>query len=858
MYPSPLSWLVLFLVASFGVVFPVDASHSSTNFSHARRSLLRNRQSGGLLDGLGGVVGGLGDTVGGLLGGLGLEQSSSTTSSTTTTTTSSTTSTSSHSTTTTTSLETQTTSPTTTSSPTTSTCNGLLGLGIGCLATSSTPTESSSPTTTTQCSGLLGLGIGCSPASPTSSSSGTSTQQTSPTSSSPTTTSCSGLLGLGVGCPASSGGGGLLPTSVLGPVTSAILPSSGLPLPTSILGPVTSAILPSSGLPLPTSVLGPVTSAILPSSGLPLPTSVLGPVTSAVLPSSGLPLPTSVLGPVTSAILPSSGLPLPTSVLGPVTSALLPSSGLPLPTSVLGPVTSAILPSSGLPLPTSVLGPVTSAVLPSSGLPLPTSVLGPVTSAVLPSSGLPLPTTALGPVTSALLPSAPDSGLPIPTSTLGSVTSTLVFPPDSGLPLPTSALGSVTSALIPSAPDSGLSIPTSVLGPLTSVLPPSIPPDQSSVPISGLPGTSSSSVCSIVNGAPQCVSATSTSASTITFPTHFSAPSGPPTFTNTNYNFLTSVQSLLLDTQTPTSTLQMTNPDQAATTQPLSSGALTSTPSAAPLPSGLPSVILPQPQLNLSLVPTDYVLINILFNNSLNWEFVATNADSPGQIFAYFPDVIATALGTEASQIMNYDLIVYIPSSYSGPQDVDQLGTIWQGYIPSDKVSTLASLISNQKSVFYTGQTGPIPSTLAACVDPSFQLDAISGPKAGGSSSSSSSGTDTRRDAIIGVVSSLGAIAVIIVAYVGYRSYKRRREGAHHRIGDTVGVRPEGQEFDRDSLGEQRRRSFYYAEDSLRGYQGAHAEDDAYGHHPSGIRERRPIFAGAISTPILRESTMNW
>ena len=322
----------------------------------------------------------------------------------------------------------------------------------------------------------------------------------------------------------------------------------------------------------------------------------------------------------------------------------------------------------------------------------------------------------------------------------------------------------------------------------------------------------------------------------------------------------------------------MTNPDQAATTQPLSSGALTSTPSAAPLPSGLPSVILPQPQLNLSLVPTDYVLINILFNNSLNWEFVATNADSPGQIFAYFPDVIATALGTEgmfslstfvhsngdpefcitASQIMNYDLIVYIPSSYSGPQDVDQLGTIWQGYIPSDKVSTLASLISNQKSVFYTGQTGPIPSTLAACVDPSFQLDAISGPKAGGSSSSSSSGTDTRRDAIIGVVSSLGAIAVIIVAYVGYRSYKRRREGAHHRIGDTVGVRPEGQEFDRDSLGEQRRRSFYYAEDSLRGYQGAHAEDDAYDHHPSGIRERRPIFAGAISTPILRESTMNW
>lgn len=208
---------------------------------------------------------------------------------------------------------------------------------------------------------------------------------------------------------------------------------------------------------------------------------------------------------------------------------------------------------------------------------------------------------------------------------------------------------------------------------------------------------------------------------------------------------------------------------------------------------------------------------------------------------------------------MNYELIVYIPSSYTGPQDVDQLGTIWQGYIPSDMVTTLASLISNQKSAFYTGQNAPIPSTLAACVDPSFALEAISGPKPGGSSSSSSSGSDTRKDAIIGVVSSLGAIAVIIVAYVGYRSYKRRREVAHQRIDDTAGVRPEGQEFDRDSLGGQRRRSFYYAEDSLRGYQAAHAEDDTYDHRASVIRERRPIVAGAaISTPILRESTMNW
>lgn len=205
---------------------------------------------------------------------------------------------------------------------------------------------------------------------------------------------------------------------------------------------------------------------------------------------------------------------------------------------------------------------------------------------------------------------------------------------------------------------------------------------------------------------------------------------------------------------------------------------------------------------------------------------------------------------------------MYEPSTYTGPQDVAQLGTIWQGYMPSDKVSTLASLISNQKSVFYTGQDGSIPTTLAACVDPSLDLEGISGPAPGGSSNtSSSSGSNVRQDAIIGVVSSLGAIALMVLGYVVYRTIKRRRELAHRRLSDAdqfVGARPDGQDFDRDSVGGQRRRSFYYAEDSLRGYQGVRGDDDTYDHHVTSMRERRPVMPGTISTPILRESTMNW
>lgn len=212
------------------------------------------------------------------------------------------------------------------------------------------------------------------------------------------------------------------------------------------------------------------------------------------------------------------------------------------------------------------------------------------------------------------------------------------------------------------------------------------------------------------------------------------------------------------------------------------------------------------------------------------------------------------------ADVLSYELTVYEPSSYTGPSDADKLGTIYQAYMPADLVSTLANYITDLNSPFYTAQTTGIATSLAACVDPSFQLDAISGPTSGGSSSngSSSSGSSVRQDAIIGVVSSLGAIAIMIVAYVSYKAYKRRRALAHRRLSDNadyVGVRPDGQEFDRDSVGGQRRRSFYYAEDSLRGYQSTR-EDEGYDHHVT--RERRAIQPGTISTPILRESTMNW
>lgn len=194
---------------------------------------------------------------------------------------------------------------------------------------------------------------------------------------------------------------------------------------------------------------------------------------------------------------------------------------------------------------------------------------------------------------------------------------------------------------------------------------------------------------------------------------------------------------------------------------------------------------------------------------------------------------------------------------------MSQLGTMWLGYIPSNLVDTLAGEIKATQSLFYVGVNNSVVQQLARLVNSGFNLVSVLPPTTGSGgntpgSTGSSGSNNTRQDAIIGVVSALGAIALLVLAFLVYRSIKRKREMAHRRLSDPgntfVGARPEGREFDEDSVGGARRRSFYYAEDSLRGFQGQGAE----GAGPSMTNSRRAVVPTAISAPILRESSMNW
>lgn len=223
-------------------------------------------------------------------------------------------------------------------------------------------------------------------------------------------------------------------------------------------------------------------------------------------------------------------------------------------------------------------------------------------------------------------------------------------------------------------------------------------------------------------------------------------------------------------------------------------------------------------------------------------------------------------------QVKSFALQVWIPNSYTGPSDVSQLGTTWLGYIPSPLVETLAAQIKVRTSSFYTGQPSPY-SDLAAHVNSAFDIMTVTattgipgsgGPNGGTPSGGASEDSRTRENAIIGVVSALGGITLIVLGYLIYRAVKKRRELAHRRISDPptdpfVGEAPPNRNFDQDSIGGQRRRSFYFAEDSLRGFSDHSYTNDGARLNPeqaSGLN-RRPI-AGNIGPPVMRENSLNF
>jgi hypothetical protein len=110
------------------------------------------------------------------------------------------------------------------------------------------------------------------------------------------------------------------------------------------------------------------------------------------------------------------------------------------------------------------------------------------------------------------------------------------------------------------------------------------------------------------------------------------------------FSFLTQ-STLIVASVAPTAVVPLTDPDQATTTLSIPNAGATDALTEAALPTGIPSRIVPQDGIPDGTDLTGLTLISILFDSQLNWPFVASHQDSSSQIFAFFPQVLQTALG---------------------------------------------------------------------------------------------------------------------------------------------------------------------------------------------------------------------
>ncbi|KAH6871178.1 hypothetical protein BKA70DRAFT_1488989 [Coprinopsis sp. MPI-PUGE-AT-0042] len=624
--------------------------------------------------------------------------------------------------------------------------------------------------------------------------------------------------------------------------------------------PASTTDAPTSSAAEPSTTPGGILSSIL----APITSAIVDPITSAVLPpvSSAV---SEIVDPITSAVLPpvssvvSEIVDTVTSVIDPVTSAV--SS---VASEIVDPVTSVIV------------DPITSVV---------SDVISTITSDVVPPVSV--ITNLPSEITDPPLPSTIFSEPPIsePTPDTSSAQPSQPSQPPISEPTPD------TSSVQPSQPSQP---PISEPTPDTS----SVQPSQPSQPPISEPTPDTSSV---QPSQPSSV----TPSSTIVFPTGSVEPEEPSSavpsesvspssiVVDPGLSFVLTETSLALAPVTTSRSVDPTlsDPDQETTSVATSEFAPTAstTISVAALPTGLPNKIYPVNRLSAESDLEGMTLISILFSSLLNWPFVVSDELSSSQLFAFVPVLITSGLEIGSDSVKTYALQVHIPTTYRSPQDAAELGTMWLGYIPTDQVDTLAALIKAKNSRFYTAAPNPVARALAQHVNTGFNLVSVRDPIGGGSggdssgtgqSGATSDGSKSRQDAIIGVVSALGAIALLVLVFLVYRSLKRRKEMAHRRLSDPpgaadlAGYRQEGREFDQDSIGGQRRRSFYFAQDSLRQgqaqdesysylqhqpQQGGGYGATAYGGGQQQMSQRRGMpQGGAISAPILQQSSMNW
>ncbi|KAJ5156784.1 hypothetical protein N7492_009587 [Penicillium capsulatum] len=302
--------------------------------------------------------------------------------------------------------------------------------------------------------------------------------------------------------------------------------------------------------------------------------------------------------------------------------------------------------------------------------------------------------------TQPLIPTPSLPSIPKPSSLLSGV-------PSLSIPLPGSPSGSTGSIPVPHAPSTGPSGKPFGFGSGAS--------SSGSVPRPTIPVQESSNVIPMP-------SSTALPQSTELSETRTVAP-----------------QTTSTSTPTPTSTDSDWMPSTILVlpTHPTSESTGTDT-NAPEKPTSLPGSITPN---NAVEPPENSMLLQIGFDGSLPWSFVATTPLSSSQIFQFVPQALAYALPKFGSAM-------YALEPYYNWKQTGYNATIAVFYFPREGLDALKQLHSNPNSALYKNQDNQAVTTIMSMVDPTIPLvfNGNSPSQKGGSGSSGNDGSSDGGD----------------------------------------------------------------------------------------------------------------
>jgi hypothetical protein len=218
---------------------------------------------------------------------------------------------------------------------------------------------------------------------------------------------------------------------------------------------------------------------------------------------------------------------------------------------------------------------------------------------------------------------------------------------------------------------------------------------------------------------------------------------------------------------------------------------INSSPSAVvPLATNAPLVI--QPAGGIPAKQPGQTLIQVGFNKSLSYPFVAGNTVSASQIFSFLPEGIADGLGLNLNQVVMQSI-----QPYDTLKNLGYVTTLALVYVPTSEVSTLSILMQTPTSAIYEGHPSDSVNAFMAFINPSIPLLAgqtmgegsagaapatystVSGSQAGGAPIGGDAGNvnpvQGSSVAIAGPMAGAGAAFALAMVFVARRYAAKRR-----------------------------------------------------------------------------------